>query len=101
MTALMRAGKYTHNGKSLVWAMLLFLFAIPVAQAQTLELSDADFVLSDTVPPPPDDAAWQSQALPDQWRKNHPGIDGTGWYRFRFDLLVAGFVDIVRKTRNQ
>jgi hypothetical protein len=53
---------------------LLFL-ALP-AWGQPLELSRAEFVLSESVQPPGDAAAWQVQALPDRWRVSRPGEGG-------------------------
>jgi signal transduction histidine kinase len=61
---------------------LLFL-ALP-AWGQPLELSRAEFVLSESAQPPGDTAAWQAQALPDRWRVSRPGEGGSGWYRLTF-----------------
>jgi signal transduction histidine kinase len=36
--------------------------------------------------PPDDGAAWQAQALPDDWSRSRPQIGGDAWYRIEFDL---------------
>jgi hypothetical protein len=64
---------------------LLFVPVPAAADAGTspLYLDRAAFVFSDSPEPPPDSAAWQPQALPDNWRASRPGVSGYGWYRLR------------------
>lgn len=64
---------------------LVFILA-STATAQTLELHQSEFVLSEAAQPPGNAAAWQPQALPDEWVQSRPGVTGNGWYRFRFTL---------------
>ena len=73
---------------------LLALLLAPVpafadAGASLLRLDRAAFVLSDSPEPPADSAAWQPQALPDNWLVSRPGVSGYGWYRLRLDLPAA------------
>src|SRR5262252_8023679 len=50
-------------------------------------LLSADFVLSDTAFPPPADAPWRPQSLPDWWAQSRPDSPQTsGWYRLLFDV---------------
>jgi len=70
-------------------AALLIALASGAATAQdtTLLLLDrADFVLSESRTPPPDDAPWRPVTLPDNWYLSHPGGTQVGWYRMVFDL---------------
>jgi signal transduction histidine kinase len=74
-------------------ALLVFTFALWLAIAparageSVLHLDRAGFMLSDAVLPPPADAPWSPQALPDLWRQSRPGIAQTsGWYRLRFEV---------------
>jgi signal transduction histidine kinase len=72
--------------------LALFLAPVPAtadATALLQRLDRADFILSDTPEPPPDSAAWQPQALPDNWIGSRPGVSGYGWYRLRFELPTA------------
>jgi hypothetical protein len=72
--------------------LVLLLAAAPAAAdagASPLRLDSAAFILSDSAEPPPDSAAWQAQALPDNWLGSRPGVSGYGWYRLRFDLPAA------------
>lgn len=66
-------------------AIALNLFVSAAALAQTLELRQAEFVLSEVAQPPGSAAAWQPQQLPDLWIVSRPGIDGNGWYRLHFE----------------
>lgn len=52
----------------------------------TLVLRSAEFLLDDSPVPPPDDAPWKAQTLPDNWNLSRPSVGGFGWYRLRFDL---------------
>jgi len=54
--------------------------------AGATELSDARFLASPDPRPPPDDAPWQPQRLPDDWQASRPGAAGFGWYRFAVEL---------------
>lgn len=72
------------------WLTILFLALAAPAQAAVQVLAQADFVLDDGAEPPPDSAPWRPQALPDQWRLDHPDATGNGWYRFRFRLTDPG-----------
>lgn len=67
-------------------ALLLCCLTISTAQAVTLELDQADFVLLQSNMPPAENAAWSSLKLPDYWNKSRPGVGGDGWYRIRFAL---------------
>ena len=67
--------------------VVLVLLAPVNAIADTpLVLDSAQFVPSDATTPPPDSAAWKSQALPDNWDVSRPNAWGYAWYRLRFDL---------------
>ena len=82
----------------------LGLIAPSSAQAAEplLQLTSADFVLSDSSEPPPDSAPWQPQTLPDDWRVSRPATYGYGWYRLRFDLpagadqLFAAYMPVLQ-----
>jgi signal transduction histidine kinase len=50
-----------------------------------LRLDRAEFIASDAAEPPPDSAAWQPQALPDDWDLSRTGTKGYGWYRLEFE----------------
>jgi signal transduction histidine kinase len=50
------------------------------------KFESADFILSDSVRPPDDGAAWQPVRLPDDWHNSRPGVTGVGWYRFALAL---------------
>lgn len=66
--------------------LTFFLLVISAtAVAQTLELRQAEFVLSDATQPPGHEVVWQPQLLPDLWIVNRPGDGGNGWYRFQFE----------------
>ena len=56
-------------------------------------LHSVDFVLSDAALPPPADAPWSPQPLPDWWAQSRPGIAQTsGWYRLRFEIAQGSDV---------
>jgi signal transduction histidine kinase len=58
--------------------------------AGTLQITHTRFVKSDAPAPPAQDAAsWLERALPDNWLRTNPGLDGYGWYRARFRLDTA------------
>lgn len=67
-------------------ALLIWFTAPASAQAAVATLSVAEFVLSDSDVPPPDDAGWQPVALPDVWWQARPGVTGSGWFRLRWPL---------------
>ena len=72
----------------LVFTLALWLAIAPACAGDSvLNLDRADFVLSDAVRPPPADAPWSPQVLPDLWPRSRPGIAQTsGWYRLRFEV---------------
>ena len=79
-------------------ALLLFTLALwlpmaPVCASESvLYLDRADFVLSDAVLPPPADAPWSPQVMPDLWSLSRPGTAQTsGWYRLRFEVAQRYF----------
>lgn len=77
----------THALRQRLFATLfLTLLWAPTGWAMVLELSDAEFVLSDASKPPDDAAPWRAQRLPDRWRASRPTADAIGWYRLRFPL---------------
>lgn len=45
-------------------------------------------MLSESETPPRDSAAWTPVRLTDLWRESRPGVQGRGWYRFRFELAA-------------
>lgn len=49
-------------------------------------IEQGQFMLSDALLPPPDDAPWQPVKLPDNWNLSRPGKAGVGWYRLIFDI---------------
>ena len=55
-------------------------------QAGVIELSDALLLKVDDVRPPPEEAPWKPQRLPDDWRERHPGESGLAWYRFTVEV---------------
>jgi signal transduction histidine kinase len=71
------------------WVIGALLTFAPGAFAQTQRLGAAEFVVNDASQAPPDNAAWRSQALPDRWGANHPGVSGSIWYRLHFDSTEA------------
>jgi signal transduction histidine kinase len=78
-------------------AAVVFALAAGAAHAQDPAiqvLERGDFLLSDALTPPPDDAPWQPVQLPDNWFLSHPGATQVGWYRLPFDLTP----DVARST---
>ncbi|MBI2317570.1 MAG: hypothetical protein HYU75_11350, partial [Betaproteobacteria bacterium] len=75
--------------------------------APTVVFEQAEFVLSSDALPPGDDAPWKFVPLPDDWRRSHPGVSGTGWYRMKFRLETAPagvhgiFIPHRRSVRNE
>lgn len=67
------------------WLVMVWLLWASSVAAQTLELHQAELVLSDALQPPGAEATWQPQSLPDLWVVSRPGIGGNGWYRLRFE----------------
>jgi signal transduction histidine kinase len=51
-----------------------------------VELAQAAFAHTGELQPPAPDAAWQTVALPDSWRKMSRDNTRLGWYRLHFDL---------------
>src|SRR3990172_3784211 len=81
----------TMLSRCLPGVFLLALLLIPgpgecLAEDGILRLMRADFLLSDASSPPPDDAPWRPQTLPDNWNLSRYGAGGNSWYRLRFDL---------------
>lgn len=56
----------------------------PATALPDLHFDEAEFVVSDAGEPPPD--GWRAQALPDEWKLDHPQLSGIAWYRMRFTL---------------
>ncbi|MCC6539449.1 MAG: hypothetical protein IT162_17995 [Bryobacterales bacterium] len=76
---------------SLFNRLLLALVVLPGWAAATdaafvVTLPRAGLLLAGGDTPPPDDAAWQAQLLPDDWSRNRPGVTGDAWYRLEFRL---------------
>ncbi|MBE7422753.1 MAG: response regulator [Zoogloeaceae bacterium] len=73
------------RGAALAWAVLALL--LPHAlRAEPATFFEADFVYLEGAGPPHDDAPWQRQALPDDWRRTRPAASGSGWYRLKASL---------------
>lgn len=51
------------------------------AHGEAVILESADFVMSESLAPPPDSAAWRPLQLPDNWNVSRQGTAGLGWYR--------------------
>jgi len=69
------------------WLTFIFgCLAISNVQAATLQLDQADFVMSSSDTPPNNLTTWAPQKLPDLWSISRPGVGGNGWYRLRFSL---------------
>jgi signal transduction histidine kinase len=87
----MTPGTAARAGPSLP-AILVALLAVAVLAGcsghpvEVTELADARFLASPDPRPPPDDAPWQPQRLPDDWKASRPGAAGFGWYRFSVEL---------------
>lgn len=47
-------------------------------------IRDAAILLTGGTLPPPDDAPWKPQALPDDWSRSRPTASGDAWYRIEF-----------------
>ncbi len=56
------------------------------ASAQVVELTQAEFVLSESDRPPPEDAAWTPVTLPDVWWRTRPQATGSGWFRIAWPI---------------
>lgn len=50
---------------------------------------EARFLFSESASPPPDDAGWQTVALPDKWGQRRPDARGSAWYRITFTVPTA------------
>lgn len=72
--------------RALPWLALLVLAPLVAARQPVTQFESAEFVLSDSVQPPPDTSPWRPVTLPDLWWKSRPGVHGTGWYRLRWRL---------------
>jgi signal transduction histidine kinase len=75
-------------GGLLLAAGVFIALALPARFAEAAQtLHSADFVLGDSALPPPPDAPWRPQSLPDWWAKSRPdSLQTSGWYRLRFDV---------------
>jgi signal transduction histidine kinase len=49
-------------------------------------IREAGLLLTGGETPPPDDAPWQKQSLPDDWSRTRPQMGGDAWYRLDFDV---------------
>lgn len=67
---------------------LCLLLAAAIAQAETVLIDKAEFVMSDSPTPPGDDAPWQPVSLPDDWHQSRPGTSGIGWYRMQLPEIA-------------
>ncbi len=56
------------------------------ATAAAIRFDAGQFVLSESLTPPPESAAWAPITLTDLWRESRPDVGGLGWYRFTFSL---------------
>lgn len=73
----------------LPWFFLLVVLIPAPAVGSTdglLTLTEAQFVFSVSDTPPPDNASWQPQTLPDNWNLSRPGRGGLAWYRLSVDI---------------
>jgi signal transduction histidine kinase len=78
-------------------AAVVLALAAGTARAQDRgiqALERGEFLLSNSLTPPPDDAPRQPVQLPDNWFLSHPGDTQVGWYRLPFDLAP----EIARST---
>ena len=57
--------------------------------ATVVRLTEAQLLLDDVEQPPPDDAPWVMQTLPDNWSRSRPESGGFAWYRLVFTLPNA------------
>ncbi len=69
---------------------LLAIWLAPAVRAETLELRQAEFLLTARGQAPLETDVGSSQALPDRWRESRHDAQGMGWYRFRFDSAELG-----------
>lgn len=69
-----------------------------VAQAVTIEQGES--VVSQSLVPPPDSAAWQAVSLPDDWNRSRPGFDGQLWYRLAFQTVAVKRTHALYVPRN-
>jgi signal transduction histidine kinase len=51
-------------------------------------IRQAEILLVGGMEPPPDDARWQPQSLPDDWSRSRPTSSGDAWYRIELDRPV-------------
>jgi signal transduction histidine kinase len=58
------------------------------ADVAPIIIAETDFVMADSAAPPPADADWKPQQLPDQWRQSRSGLSGDGWYRATVTLAA-------------
>ncbi|MBY0401722.1 hypothetical protein K2X89_15630, partial [Myxococcota bacterium] len=69
---------------AVVAAMLVGCLGFPSDPGGPPPIRDASILLAGGDRPPPDDAAWQSQSLPDDWSRTRPQRGGDAWYRIEF-----------------
>ncbi len=85
-----RAGCGSSERRARVAALLLgaALTAAGCGRGDTTEppapITRAAILLTGGDAPPPDDAAWQPVALPDDWSRSRPSLGGDAWYRVEF-----------------
>jgi hypothetical protein len=75
-----------------ILACLLVCFGVlppalgAAADIAPIVIVQTDFVMADSAFPPPPEADWKPQSLPDQWRQSRTARSGTGWYRATITL---------------
>ena len=73
----------------LVLTVLAVFAAIPAAAAPATQIA-SESLHDNSELPPPDAAAWNPQALPDNWNISRRGIGGTVWYRLDYRIADPG-----------
>jgi signal transduction histidine kinase len=62
--------------------------------------TEAEYVISKSMRPPPDTDAWKPIALPDNWNISHPGFEGQIWYRIRLGAVNSRITNVLHLPRN-
>lgn len=60
------------------------------AAVEPAPLRSAQILLVGGTTPPPDDADWQAQSLPDDWSRSRPRHGGDAWYRIELEGVPDG-----------